>query len=546
MTETLPPTGWSRRAVIAGAGGLLLPTGLATPALAQQNADRIILGMTQEPVQYNPLLYVNAGTENVPEACLFDALWDMDDSGNFIPNLAVAVPSAENGGISGGGLVWKIVLKPGVTWSDGQPFTARDVEFTYQTIMNPGVAVRSRGGFDLIKSFRIVDDLHIEIELSRAFVPFLWAWQNMHIVPRHILAGEANINTAAFNTRPIGTGPFTLRSRTAGSHAIYERNPNYHRGPAKVRQFIHKIVPDQLVLYGQARTGEVDYMALAGVPNDRWEEAGRIADRDLLIMNSPNVQFIYFNCGKPMFADPKVRRALYVACEMQKSIDDVYFGTYQRTLSYLSPSHWAYNSALVDETPNPELAGRLLDEAGWTMGPDNVRAKNGEKLRFTMSTTAGNPSRQATQALFQQNWKRIGVEMEIRNMPASVVWGEYTTRSQFDTLLVAWDPTVGLDPDYTARSHSQQIPVKTGLGSNYTQYANPEVDRLLELGVTQTATADRKATYARIQEILLQEVPFAPQGATRQAHLKKKPLLGPKANSYVTDITWNVQDWGWA
>jgi peptide/nickel transport system substrate-binding protein len=175
-----------------------------------------------------------------------------------------------------------------------------------------------------------------------------------------------------------------------------------------------------------------------------------------------------------------------------------------------------------------------------------VREKEGQKLRFTMSTTAGNPSRQATQALFQQNWKRIGVEMEIRNMPASVVWGEYTTRSQFDTLLVAWDPTVGLDPDYTARVHSKQIPAKTGVGSNYVQYENPELDRLLELGVTQTNIEDRKATYAKVQEVLLRDVPFAPQGATRQGHLKKKQLQGVKPNAYVTDITWNVQDWSWA
>ena len=538
-------TNTTRRAVLAGSGALLLPT-LATPAIAQSGNDRIILGMTQEPVQMNPLLYVNAGTENVPEACMFDALWDMNDVGQFIPNLAVEVPSLENGGMSPDGLLWKVKLKRGVTWSDGQPFTAKDVEFTFKTIMNPAVAVRSRGGFDLIKNFKVVDDFSIEMEMERPFVPLLWAWQNMHIVPKHLLEGEANLNVSGFNTKPVGTGPYILKTKVAGAYTAYERNPNYHRGPAKVRQFIHKIVPDQLVLYGQAKTGEVDYMALLGVPNDRWDEARKIADRDFLVMNSPNVQFIYFNCGKPLFADVRVRRALYMSCEMQKSIDDVYFGTYERTLSYLSPQHWAYNHDLKDETPNPERAGKLLDEAGWTMGPDGVRQKNGEKLRFTMSTTAGNPSRQATQALFQQNWKRIGVDMEIKNFPASVVWGDYTTKSQFDTLLVAWDPTVGLDPDYSARAHSKQIPVKTGSGSNYVQYSNPELDKLLELGVTQSNVADRKATYARVQQILLDDVPFAPQGATRQGHLKKKQLTNVKPNSYVTDITWNIQDWSWS
>lgn len=537
----------SRRGVLAAGTGLAV-TPLAAPTVWGQtiNRDRVILAMTQEPVQFNPLLYVNAGTENVPEACLFDALWDVDDSGAFTPNLAAQVPTRQNGGVSADGLTWTVNLKRDVRWSDGQPFTARDVEFTYQTIMNPAVAVRSRAGFDLIRAFRVKDSHTIEMELSRPFVPFLWAWQNMHIVPHHILSREQNIQTAGFNSNPVGTGPYLLRQRTAGSHMTYERNPNYHRGPARVRQFIHKFVPDQMVAYGQARTGEVDYFALAGVPNDRWTEARAFPEREFLIYPTPNVQFIYYNCGKPQFSDPKVRKALTMALEMQKSITDIYHGTWPRTLSYLQPTHWAYNRGLRDYTADPAGAERLLDEAGWRKGADGIRAKDGVQLKFTMSTTAGNVARQGCQALFQQNWRRIGVEMEIRNMPASVVWGEFTTQSRFDTLLVAWDPTVGLDPDYTARVHSRMIPVQHRQGSNYVQYSNSEVDRLLELGVTQADREERIRTYHRIQEILHEEVPFAAQGGSVQGHLKRRQLQGPKPNQYVTDITWNVHEWQWA
>jgi peptide/nickel transport system substrate-binding protein len=534
----------TRRGVIkAGtATGLVL----AAPAIAQQRRERIILGTTQEPVQFNPLLYVNSGTENIPEACLFDALWDVNERGEFVPNLAARIPTPENGDISADGRTWRINLKRDVKWSDGQPFTARDVEFTYQTIMNPKVAVRSRGGFDLIESFKKVDDYTVEMKLARPFVPFLWAWQNMHIVPHHLLSAEADLNTSAFNAKPVGTGPYLLRSRTAGSHMIYEANPNYHRGPAKIRQFIHKFVPDQLVAYGQARTGEIDYLGVIGVPADRWTEAAKLPDRTFIALGQPWVQFIYFNCGKPQFRDPRVRRALYLATEMQKSIDDIYFGTNKRTLSYLHATHWAYNPDLKDGTANPQGAAKMLDEAGWKVGADGIREKDGVKLKFTMSTTAGSPSRQATQALFQQNWKAIGVDMEIKNMPASVVWGEYTTKSQFDTLLVSWEPTIGMDPDYTARCHSAMIPVKSGTGSNYTQYENKEVDHLLELGVTQANTTERKKTYARLQEILLEEVPFAPQLAVYQGQLTNKALQGIKPNQYVVDAAWNVHEWSWA
>ena len=145
------------------------------PGRAWAAKKNVIVGMTQEPVNFNPLLYVNSGTEEVPEACMFDALWDVNQKGEFIPNLAVRVPTLENGGISPDGMVWKIELKQGVTWHDGAPFSANDVEFTYRTIVYPEVAIRSRSGFDRISEFKIVDDHNVEIILSKPFVPFAWA-----------------------------------------------------------------------------------------------------------------------------------------------------------------------------------------------------------------------------------------------------------------------------------------------------------------------------------------------------------------------------------
>jgi len=544
MSKKSTPLGsLSRRDFVKTTGAATAFTILPARGFSAEK-DRIVTAHWQEPVQYNPLLYVNRGTENGPEAAMFDALWDMTHQGKFVPNLATEVPSIENGRVSPDGKIWKITLKEGVKWHDGQPFTAKDVAFTYETIMNPKVAVRSRSGFDLIKNLKVVDDYNVEIELTEPYTPFLWAWQEMHIVPEHILKDVGDINTAPFNAGPIGTGPFKYKSRVAGSHIVFERNDDYHRGLAGVKTLIQKTVPDTMVLYGQVKTGEVDYM-MTSLPYDRWDEAAALPDRSFFDIPLPWVQFIYFNCGKPQFADPKVRKALYMACEMQKSLDDIYLGRWKRTLSYLHTTHWAYNDQLQEETPNAELAAKMLDEAGWKIGADGIREKDGHKMSFTMATTSGNTARQGCQALFQQNWKAIGVEMKINNMPGSVVWGEYTTKSQFDTLLVAWAPIVGMDPDYTARCHSKFIPVKHGQGSNYVQYENPEVDALLEKGAVQVDREARKATYAEVQRILLEEVPFAPQGSVYGGFVHAKNLKGIKPNQYVTDSTWNIQEWNW-
>jgi peptide/nickel transport system substrate-binding protein len=515
----------------------------AQPAWAAKT--NVIVGMTQEPVNFNPLLYVNSGTEEVPEACLFDALWDVNEKGEFVPNLAVKVPTLENGGISQDGNVWKIELKKGIKWHDGAPFTAKDVEFTYQTIINPKVAIRSRSGFDLISEFKIIDDNNVEIHLSKPFVPFAWAWQKMHIVPAHILSKEADINTAPFNTQPIGTGPYKLVKRVAGSHMIYKRNMDYHRGAPAIETVIHKFVPDQTVLYTQFKTGEIDVLGLHGVPPVRNEEARNLKGKDALETPQPWVEFIYFNCGKPQFQEKVVRQALYYAVDKEKWIKDIYYGLPPRTLSYLHPNHWAYNQNLEDPGYNPEKAAAMLEAAGWKKGADGIREKNGVKLEFTMSTTAGSKAREQAEAMIQANWKKIGVAMEIKNMPASVVWGEYTTKSQFDTLVVGWEPTVGMDPDYTARCHSKQIPAKYGTGSNYVQYENPELDKLLEEGVLISDMQKRKAVYGKIQEILHEDVPFAPIFAYVMMLGKNSDLKGYKINPYLTDITWNIQDWSW-
>jgi len=526
-------------AALAGSAGWLAPT----PAWAKKN--NVIVGMTQEPVNFNPLLYVNSGTEEVPEACMFDALWDVNEKGQFVPNLAVRVPTLENGGISADGKLWKIELKKGVKWQDGAPFTAKDVEFTYKTIVNPKVAIRSRSGFDLISDFKILNDHAVEITLSKPFVPFAWAWQKMHIVPAHILSKEADLNTAPFNTNPIGTGPYKLVKRVAGSHMEYKRNPSYHRGAPAIESVIHKFVPDQTVLYTQFKTGEVDVLGLHGVPPDRFAESRQLKGRDALETPAPWVEFIYFNCGKPQFKEKLVRQALYLAIDKNKWIKDIQYGLPPRTLSYLHPSHWAYNANLKDPGFDLKKAAAMLDEAGWKPGADGIREKNGVKLAFSMSTTAGSKAREQAQAMIQATWKEIGVAMEIKNMPASVVWGEYTTKSQFDTLMVGWEPTVGMDPDYTARCHSKQIPVKDGVGSNYVQYENPELDKLLEEGVLISDLQKRKAVYAKIQEILHEDLPFAPIFAYMFMYGKKSEVQGYKTNPYVTDITWNIQEWAW-
>ena len=238
-----------------------------------------------------------------------------------------------------------------------------------------------------------------------------------------------------------------------------------------------------------------------------------------------------------------MRKAIYMAIDKKGWIDAVYYGVPQPTLSYLPPNHWAYNSNLKDPGYNPVQAAAMLDAAGWKVGSDGVRAKDGVRLAFTMSTTAGNKSREQAQQLVQQNLKKINVEMTIKNMPASVVWGDYTVKSEFDTLMVGWDPLLYPDPDYTDRIVSNLIPAKGGSGSNYVQYENPEIDALCAKGTSTLEQAERKPIYDRIQEILLDDMPFAPIFAYDLVVGVKDRVHGYEVNPYTPINSWNTGAW---
>ena len=339
--------------------------------------------------------------------------------------------------------------------------------FTYETMINPKIAVRGRAGHDRVKTFVALDDHTIKATLGEPFAPYLVVWQKTSVIPQHLLAAIPDMNTAAFNTQPVGTGPFRFKERVAGDHIEFEGYPDYHGDGPHLKTLIQKYVPDQQVLFAQFQTGQVSILDLQGLPPELLPRARQLPNKTVEPVPTAFVEFIYFNCGKPQFSDKRVRQALYLAMDKKSLIEKLYFGIPPRTLSYLSPSHWAYNAALKDPGYDPAKAAAMLDEAGWKVGSSGTREKDGIKMAFTISTTAGNKSRERSQQFLQQNLKAINVDMSINNMPASVVWGEYTVKSQFDTLQVAWDPLLYPDPDYSARIMSDQIPAKGGSGANY-------------------------------------------------------------------------------
>lgn len=504
----------------------------------------VIVGLSQEPVSFHPLM-PGVEVDEVVWTNVFNSLWVAQPDGTLTPDLAIEVPSLENGGIAENGLLWTVRLRDDVLWHDGQSFTAEDVKFSLELINADGFRSRTRIGHELITEITVKGSHEISWRMKKAFSPYLALLANTQMVPKHLLEGAADPNATSFNNAPVGTGPFKWESRTPGDNITLAANKSYHGDGPYMEKAVLKYVPDMTALYAQFRTGQVDTVMISGIPQNFYEEAKQLTNQTVFISPSGNVESIMPNLEHPAMREKAVRQALYYAMDKQAIIDALYYGVPEGTESFMPRESWAFNADLPKHVHDPERANALLDEAGWERGDDNIRSKNGVPLEFTISTTTGHEIREQVQQLLMQDWKNIGVELKISNMPAAVIWGDFYVRSQFETLLVGTAFRTGMDPDPAARFSSDAIPVKGGSGGNYMQWQNAEADQLMQAAQVSFDIEERKKLYQRLQEITRDELPILPLFQYAPIEGIKNGLMGYRPNINARQNAWNMGQWYW-
>lgn len=535
--------------VLGGGAGLLAPNLLGKPAFAQtppaSPTGRIVVGLSQEPTVFNPLM-VHIEVDDGVNFSMFDALFRVDPAGAIQPNLAVEVPSQENGGISADGLNWRIRLRDDVRWHDGEAFTAEDVKFTLELITNPNFKAWRTAGHSQVRDITVVSPTEITWRMEQAFAPYLSFLTETFIVPKHLLEKEADPNTAAFNQAPVGTGAFKWGQRIAGDRLELVANPDYFGEGPYIEQLVFKYIPDMTVLYTQFRSGDIDIVGQAFITPDNYEEARNLPDRVVTLVPKASVESIYLNQELPQFKDLAVREALYAAIDRRAIIDALNYGVPRETETFMPTQSYFYNADLPKHEFNLDRARKLLDDAGWKPGADGIRAKDGVRLSFKNSTTSGAHLREQAQQFIQQTFAEIGVEMLIENLPSAVMWGDFWVQSQFESAMVGITYLIGSDPDVTNRFHTKAITAKGGKGSNNAQYSNAEVDALLEEGSRTFDPEKRREIYLKVQEIIRRDLPFLPLFANTSVYGVKKGIEGFVANANTRTESWHAAGWYWA
>jgi peptide/nickel transport system substrate-binding protein len=507
-------------------------------------AGQVVIGFSQEPTVFDPRL-AHIEVDDGVYMALFSPLWAVDPQGNLQPRLAAEIPTAANGGISADGLTWTIKLRSGVTWHDGTAFTADDVKFTIESVMADGFPAYSRTGHEFVTNIQTPAPDRITWTMKKPFAPYLSILAWFFIVPKHALEGQSPLNET-FVQHPIGTGPFKWKERISGDHITLTANDSYLGTGPLLDTVIYKYIPDLTVLYTQFHTGDIDYIGIQGISADHYDEAKKFADRVVVGAPESFIECFYFNLGLPQFQDKAVRHALYMAFDKDSIIQQLYYGVPVPTESYLPQQSWAYNPNLPKHEYSPDKAKQMLDAAGWTPGADGIREKNGVKLSFSNSTTAGNHLREQVQQLLQQDFQAIGVAMTIKNLPPAVMWGDYWIKSHFESAIVGLDFMVGPDPDASDYLSSASIAAKTGSGQNTMQYASAEVDQLLLQGATTIDQASRVPIYQKLQAVLRDDLPFLPQQQYVEIEGTQTKLMGFVPNINTRTNTWNLETWHWA
>jgi len=499
----------ARRAAAAFAG-LLLALGAAActrvdaPASGSLQAwtqpGRVRIASTEEPDSLNAL-FANSDAAAQVDALLFAPLFRYDDAGDYEPELATAVPTLENGGISRDGRTIVLRLRPGARWSDGAPLDARDLRFTWQAVMNPRNNTRARAGWDDVTAIDLPNRTTAVVHLREPYASILGAFAAFPPLPAHLLAALPDLNHTAFNEHPVSSGPFVLTAWNHGSALEFAANPNYWRGKPAIERITYRIIPNDDTLFAALQTHDVDI-------DDSLTEAqiarlGSLTGYTIQRRLTANVRHIEFNCAQPILADVRVRRAIAEAVDWDRMNATVFHGYNERATSDILPGSWA--DPHVPPYPyDLAAAKRLLDAAGWRPGSDGIRRRGGTALAIDISTTPAKPANVQAEVQMQQELRAAGIDLHVKNYPTSLLFAQNGPLygGRYDLSLTI--DTNAADPDNEGAWSGAFIPPH---GTN-TSFLNDAV--LTQTSHAAARTFDRnarKALYAREEARIHELVP---------------------------------------
>lgn len=454
----------------------------------------IILSLNADPITLNPIMAQEMQSIEV-SSFIFSPLLKYNEKLEIIGDLA------EKWDIKEKGKVWVFHLRKNVKWHDGVPFTAEDVKFTFDKLMDPATNTFNRGLFQVngkdIK-FEIVDKYTVRAVLPEVFAPFPAYLTMMGMVPQHLLK-DVDINRCEFNSSPVGTGPFKIKNWYQSDHIILTPNRDYYMGIPKLDRIVFRIIPSSESKRIALKNKEIDQGYLNAQDLQYLKKLPH-----LKIYKIPSFMYYYmgFDLTNSLFKDRIVRKAINYAIDKKKLVPAVLQGMGEVATGPIPKASWAYNPHVERYDYNPDYARKMFKESGWELNKSGYLTKDGKLFEFELIYPLGRPDFQKAAILINSYLKDIGIKVNLRSVEFSVLI-KRCNPGKFEAVLLDW--AENFDPDCFVEWDSSQMGDK---GMNFMSYSNPEVDNLLREARSTLDKEKRKKFYYRFQEVVTKDAPY--------------------------------------
>lgn len=474
----------------------------------------------------NPILSTDSASGAINDL-VFNGLVKYDKDLNIVGDLA------RSWTISPNGLIITFKLRTGVTWHDGIPFTAQDVRFTYEKLIDPKVKTPFGSKYLMVKKFEVLDDHTVRIFYREPFAPALISW-GMGIIPQHIYK-DGDFNAHPANRHPVGTGMFIFKEWKTDQKIVLEANPDFFEGKPGIDRFIYRIIPDKSVQFLELRNQSIDMMSLTPDMYNAYPEF--FVAYNKFKYSSRQYTYLGFNLKNDLFKDKNVRKAIAYAINKKEIITGVLLGYGREATGPFTPSSWAFNPAVQNVGYDPDHARVLLKQAGWedTDG-DGILDREGKPFAFTLMTNQGNKTRELCAQIIQSQLHDVGIKVAIRIIEWSTFIHKFIDVRQFEAIILGWSLTA--DPDAYSIWHSSQMEDKK---YNFVSYKNTTVDRLLVQGRTTFDQKKRQTIYYRIHELIADDMPYIFLYYPDALPVVHKRFRGPAVAK--AGMGWNFREW---
>ena len=453
---------------------------------------------------------------------IFDGLTAHDGDNHVVPGLAKSWEFDE------AACAYTFHLEENVKWHDGERFTAEDVKFTIEAIMDPENGSENAPNYEDVEEITVIDEYTISFKLTAPNVAFL-DYMTMAILPKHLLEGE-DFQTSDFFRNPVGTGPYKLESWDEGQAITLAKNEDYFKGAANIDKIIFKIVADDNAKAMQMQSGELDLALLTPKDSENFVNREGYA---VYHMSTSDYRGILFNFWNEYWtANRDIIPAICCAIDRQAIVDTVLLG---RGITAYGPlQRNVYNNEDVEHYDyDPERARQILEDAGCTMGSNGFYQRDGEELGFVISVGAGDQVRVDIAQAAAQMIREVGIHCTVE-VPEKVDWGGQMA------YLIGWGSP------FDADDHTYKV-FGTDKGANYSGYSNALVDQYLIEARESDDPEVRAEAYDKFQAELAKDPAYAFICYIDADYVANSNIKGIAPDTVMghhgVGIFWNVTEW---